>query len=42
VSSQLGTDLTAAESGNGTFVQALQKLQGAVVSYAKGQGFTVQ
>lgn len=41
VSSQLGTDLTAAESGKGTFAQALQKVQSAVVSYAKAQGFTV-
>ncbi len=42
VSSQLGTALTAAESGKGTFAQALQKVQGTIVSYAKGQGFTVQ
>jgi multiple sugar transport system substrate-binding protein len=42
VNSQLGIELSAAASGKGTLVQALDRLQDTIVRYAKAQGFTVR
>jgi multiple sugar transport system substrate-binding protein len=39
--SQMGTDLGQAVNGTISFADAMHKLQGSVVSYAKAQGFTV-
>ena len=42
VNTQVGNELSAAASGKGTLVQALDRLQEGVVRYAKAQGFTVK
>lgn len=42
VHAQLGTELGAAANGQGTLVQALDRLQDNVVRYARQQGFTVR
>ncbi len=42
INSQVGNELSAAASGKGTLVQALDRLQDSIVRYAKNQGFTVR
>ena len=39
---QMQNEMTAAGSGKGTLVQALDRVQDTLVRYAKAQGFTVK
>jgi multiple sugar transport system substrate-binding protein len=39
---QLTHEMSAAAAGDGTLVQALDRVQGRLVAYAKAQGFTVR